>query len=102
MQAIGAAVALATTATAFQQMENPFMTPQEMSVIDSLGTSPCVFKLGDNFYDYTPLKLTFPEPYAPYIDGNFIPRSLDIKYYFVFGWCQHLEDVPVDTSGDVE
>lgn len=68
-------------------------TPQELSLIDSVGTSPCVFKLGDSFYDYTPIKLAYPAPYAPYFDGNPVPLTTTPKYEFVFGWCQHLSDI---------
>ena len=68
------------------------MSPQEMSIIDEVGRSPCVFKLGDNFYDYTPIKLAYPAPKVPYFDGNPIPMRQQ-QYEFVFGWCQHIDDI---------
>lgn len=61
-----------------------------------MGTSPCIFKLGDSFYDYTPLKLVMAKPMVPYYDGKAIishttpPEPL---YQFVFGWCQQLDDI---------
>ena len=80
-KATALAMAAATTpCLAFKQYEtSPFigstMSPQEMSIIDEVGRSPCVFKLGDNFYDYTPIKLAYPAPKVPYFDGNPIPMK---------------------------
>ena len=37
------------------QPEQKFLDDQELII--SVGTYPCVFKFGDNFYDYTPFKL---------------------------------------------
>ena len=64
-----------------------------MSLIDSVGTAPCVFKLGDSFYDYTPIKLAYPHPIAPYFDGNIIPLTRTPEYEFIFGWCQKIQDI---------
>ena len=72
------------------------MSPQELALIDSVGTSPCIFKLGDSFYDYTPIKLYHPSPKAPYFDGNPDPAPMIPPYEFVFGWCQHLDEISTD------
>ena len=37
------------------QVEDKFLDNQELII--STGTYPCIFKVGDNFYDYTPFKL---------------------------------------------
>ena len=66
-------------------------------MIDTVGTTPCVFKLGDSFYDYTPIKLAYPDPVAPYFDGNPIPLTRTPSYEFVFGWCQHINEIPTQT-----
>ena len=43
---------------AFKEMELEVTNdPQEMAIVDEIGTVPCVFKLSDSFYDFTPLKL---------------------------------------------
>ena len=95
------AMTLAATlpaAFAFQESEylRSSMSPQELSLIDSVGTAPCVFKLGDSFYDYTPIKLYHPAPRAPYFDGQPDPAPMIPPYEFVFGWCQHLDDISSD------
>ena len=77
----------------FQQMENPYIESrevdvQDLSIIDSIGTAPCVFKLGDSFYDFTPFKIAYPNPKVSYIDGTPIPTTNVAQYEFVFGWCQ--------------
>ena len=80
------ALALASqSALAFQEEEVPFLaSPDYLSqqqadalFIDSVGTSPCIFKLGDSFYDYTPFKLAIPDPEVPYYTGTPIPLSLE-------------------------
>ena len=30
---------------------------------------------------------------VPYLDGQAVPSTPDIKYTFVFGWCQHISDI---------
>ena len=35
--------------------DDKFLDDQELII--SVGTYPCVFKVGDSFYDYTPFKL---------------------------------------------
>ena len=88
------AVALPTASFGFRQAEQATyidgsteMSPQDLSLIDSVGTAPCVFKLGDSFYDYTPIKLAYPNPIAPYFDGNPVPLTKTMEYEFIFGWC---------------
>ena len=56
------------------------MTPQEMINIDPIGSAPCIFKLGDSFYDFTPFKLAYPNPTVPYYDGNLVPLTQTAKY----------------------
>ena len=51
---------------ALEQVE----TPVNLSLIDEIGTSPCIFKLDSKFYDFTPIKLAYPDPAAPYVDGT--------------------------------
>ena len=90
------AVALPSASFAFEQAEKITVhingdytaDPQVGSLIDSVGTAPCVFKLGDSFYDYTPIKLAYPNPVAPYFDGNVVPLTSTMQYEFIFGWCQ--------------
>lgn len=55
---------------AFKEMELEVTNdPQEMAIVDEIGTVPCVFKLSDSFYDFTPLKLIDSSPTLPYLDG---------------------------------
>lgn len=45
---------------AYKQIEMIELNPpsvEELSIIDEVGRAPCVFKVGDSFYDFTPLKL---------------------------------------------
>ena len=35
----------------------PSQVEDNQELIISTGTYPCIFKVGDNFYDYTPFKL---------------------------------------------
>ena len=65
---------------------------QEMAIIDEVGRAPCVFKVGDSFYDFTPLKLIDSSPTVPYLDGQPIPSTPIVQYEFTFGWCQQLSD----------
>lgn len=53
----------------------------------------CVFHHNGNFYDFTPFKIIYPNPTAPYFDGLPVPQSTDVKYWFEFGWCQRLQDI---------
>ena len=63
-----------------------------------MGTSPCVFKVNSSFYDFTPIKLAIPNPKVPYYDGTPEgPLQSDQKYWFVFGWCQQLNDIATQT-----
>ena len=81
---------------ALEQVE----TPVNLSLIDEIGTSPCIFKLDSKFYDFTPIKLKYPDPVAPYVDGSINVTSDELRNadkHFVFGWCQRLEDVPEQT-----
>ena len=65
------------------------VTPQQLELMDEIGTSPCIFKLGDSFYDYTPIKLAYPAPMVPFVDRDIHDGNVgDIEYQFVFGWCQ--------------
>jgi len=43
---------------------------QRLSLINEIGTAPCVFKLDENFYDFTPIKLANPKPTLSYFDGT--------------------------------
>ena len=52
--------------------------------MDIVGSTPCIFKLDDSFYDFTPIKVAVPDPKATYKNGS---------YSFVWGWCQELKDV---------
>ena len=70
--------------------------PQNLSLIEEIGTAPCIFKLEDSFYDFTPIRVAYPNPNATYFDGQFIPTSPP-KYNFVFGWCQQLDDIDTQT-----
>ena len=86
----------APTALAFNQYESRQSDPTQLSIIDEVGTTPCIFKLGDSFYDFTPFKIKFPNPIFPYVDGEPMQeRDNDLKnpnYWFVFGWCQHIDE----------
>ena len=77
-------------------LEQEKAVPQNLGIIDEIGTTPCVFKLNSNFYDFTPIKVAYPAPQAPYIDGQIFHTKEellnDAKYYFVFGWCQHIDE----------
>ena len=78
---------------AFQEADASFsssqMAPQELGTMDLVGSTPCIFKLGDSFYDFTPIKVAYPNPTAPYY--NIISRQKE--YDFVWGWCQELSAV---------
>lgn len=78
---------------AFKEAELSFdsamVTPQELGTMDIIGSTPCIFKLGDSFYDFTPIKVANPDPKAPFIN----PATNQVEYYFVWGWCQELKDV---------
>ena len=74
---------------AFKEMELEVRDPQEMAIIDEVGRLPCVFKLDDKFYDFTPLKIIDSSPTLPYFDGEPVPKSLSPTptYNFTWGWC---------------
>lgn len=100
-KALSVASIFTTSALAFRQMDAPFLgmeepTPNELLSIDEVGRMPCVFKLGDAFYDFTPIRLAYPNPQIPYLNGEPIPDKLlpFSQYWFMFGWCQELSDVP--------
>lgn len=64
--------------------------------MDQIGTTPCIFKLGDSFYDYTPIKLAYPNPIVPYFSRgivDIVKRDSKIEYEFVFGWCQQIREI---------
>ena len=63
---IAFAAVYAANASAFQQQE---MTPEELSIMDEIGSTPCIFKLDNAFYDFTPLKVFAPATPMPYYDG---------------------------------
>ena len=94
------AVSLASlipTILAFQETESPYLgstvtTPQSLDIMDEIGTTPCIFKLGDSFYDYTPIKLAYPDPIVPFFSRTDILQP-EIKYEFVFGWCQQIREI---------
>lgn len=78
-------------ASALAMEENFLQTPetQELGVI-STGTYPCVFQLGDSFFDFTPFKLAFASPMAvmyDITDPTVMPTS------FIYSWCQQLSDI---------
>ena len=81
---------IATSVYAFKEMDAADV--QEMAIIDEVGKAPCVFKVDDSFYDFTPLKLIDSSPTVPYFDGEPIPKTLTKQFEFTFGWCQHLSD----------
>lgn len=66
-------LASAFTSSALAFKDAPFMadqtTPDELISIDTVGKVPCVFKLGDAFYDFTPIRLAYPNPIIPYTNG---------------------------------
>ena len=73
---------------AFKEMELEVTnSPQEMAIIDEVGRVPCVFKLNDSFYDFTPLKLIDSSPTVPYFDGEPVPGTTTVLYNFTWGWC---------------
>ena len=75
---------------AFKEMELEVTNdPQEMAIIDEVGKLPCVFKLDDSFYDFTPLKVIDSSPTLPYFDGEPQPSSPSptVTYNFTWGWC---------------
>ena len=62
-------------ASAFKQVESDKfldMTndPVNLSLIDEIGTAPCVFKVNNSFYDFTPIKIAYPNPVLPYYNGS--------------------------------
>jgi len=50
-----------------------------LGIIDEIGTSPCVFKLNSNFYDFTPIKVKYPEPIFPYLEGKAKVEKKDLE-----------------------
>ena len=47
------------------------MVPQELGTMDIIGSTPCIFKLDDSFYDFTPIKVAKPDPSATYENGSY-------------------------------
>lgn len=95
MQAFKAAIAMAAVTPAilaFNEQEN-LPEPIELGLIDEVGTAPCVFKLEDSFYDFTPIKVAYPNPKIPRAGWNAETKSIDVEYYFVFGWCQTIDEI---------
>ena len=65
------------------------LKPQELLV--GTGSYPCVFKLGNSFFDYTPFKIyqqTWPAQNVTY-GINMTTGQPEIQYrdMFNFGWC---------------
>ena len=60
----------------------------DQRLIISTGTYPCIFKIDDSFYDYTPLKVGASEaeiiPEAVYISNP------ELHYYY--NWCEYLSE----------
>ena len=40
--------------------------------MNDIGTAPCVFELNSSFYDFTPFKVAYDNPQAPYVNGNIL------------------------------
>ena len=53
-----------------------------------MGTYPCIFKIGDSFYDYTPLKVGASE--AKIIPEAVYMSNPSIHYYY--NWCEYLSE----------
>ena len=80
------------TVFAFEQLEHNYELGldaeiNELSFKDKASSAKCVFHHGTDFYDFTPFKLIYPNPTAPYFDGHRVPRTTEISYWFEFGWC---------------
>lgn len=86
---IGAVMASSDTTTFLQRPE------AEVGGVISTGTYPCVFQVGDAFYDYTPFKLAFAAPIAVFPDYTDPTQTSN----YIFGWCQQLADIK-DTTHD--
>ena len=73
----------------------------------STGTYPCIFKVGNAFFDYTPFKIAYPYVEIPYFNGQNVdidsiesdPSALlNFRYMTVFSWCQPISDALTDKS----
>lgn len=90
--AFGLASAYETT-TPFLRQE--FESPEKLGTI-STGTYPCMFRIDDSWYDYTPFKLAFSAPEAFIATGEVY--EVDKYKTVIFGWCQQLSDIQDDAS----
>ena len=82
-----------------QQFLKEEMSPEELIV--STGSYPCIFQVGDSFYDYTPFKVAYAAPVALwYAENPLDPTSLLDEDFntLVFGWCQQLSDIASDND----
>ena len=71
--------------------QDKFLDPEELII--STGTYPCIFKVNDSFYDYTPLKVAIAtEGLTPEAVQYNNPLQ---RYYFNF--CQYLSDSETST-----
>ena len=63
-----------------------------------VGTWPCIFKLGNSFYDYTKFKLAN-EVWTAYNISNETYGA--VNEFYNYGWCQALQDTDNATcTGD--
>ena len=103
---VGMAAVLMPTIHAFKALDkeeiqeltqDPEM--QRLSLINEIGTAPCVFKVDNSFYDFTPIKLAHPNPQLGFWDGTINGSTIgqvsgtDPTYEFVWGWCQQLNNI---------
>jgi hypothetical protein len=82
-----------------KQIREKFLTelPEDEANLMGIGTYPCVFKLGNSFYDYTKFKIA--KDAWPATD---ISTSTGSGQVFNFGWCQVLADTAVkNCTGDM-
>ena len=70
----------------------------ELDFVDKASATKCVFHIGTDFYDFTPFKIVLPNPTAPFFDREkLLHDKYEVKYWFEFGWCQHLNDIEGQT-----
>ena len=83
---------IAPVVQAFKEEDNAL---SELDFIDKASATKCVFHIGTDIYDYTPFKIILPNPTAPFFDREefILHDKYEIKYWFEFGWCQHLNDI---------
>jgi len=71
--------------------EEKFLEDQELII--STGTYPCIFKIEDDFYDYTPLKLGSTEVHDKTGHYPFAVDSSDPTQFYYFNWCEYLSEL---------